>query len=450
MLRKTSHRYSFLILPGIYLLDTILIILFVRQFRFENEYIHFASLIFLWFFISYFTKFYEVYRNTKPAEIISKTIKQVIIFDLSTVTFFHFLSIQFPHRTFLKYLILLNFSLLLFKLFIYVLLKFYRARGGNIRNFVIVGYNDETQKLKQILEARKDYGYHFYTFFGKGNDPDIEGDYQKLKPYLEKYAIDVIFCSLKECSDTQIKEIVNYADDHFINVKFIPDNKEILSKSLKIDYFDYFPVLSMSKSPLDKPANQLIKRTFDLVFSLIVILGILSWLVPILGLLIKLESKGPVFFKQKRNGINYEPFYCYKFRSMYPNNLADSMQVRKGDDRITGIGKLLRQTSIDELPQFINVFKGEMSVVGPRPHMVKENERFLKRIDKFMGRHYVKPGITGLAQVKGFRGEVRTDEDIINRVKYDLFYIENWSLWLDIKIVLFTVFNIIKGDDKAY
>ena len=450
MKKKSTHRYSFLILPGIYLIDSVLIYFFAHYFHFEKEYIYVGSLLILWFFISYFTKFYEVYRNTKPAEIISKTIKQVIIFDLSVISFFHFLSIQFPHKTLLKYLLILNFSLLLFKLIVFLLLKFYRAKGGNIRNYIIVGYNKETQQLREIIEKRKDYGYHFYAFIGKGNSDEIEGDYSNIKDYLEKYAIDVIFCSLKECSDEQIKELIDYTDNHFIDLKFIPDNKEILSKNLKIDYFDYYPVLTMNKSPLDKPTNKFVKRVFDIIFSSLVIVGLLSWLTPLLGLLIKLESKGPIFFKQARNGINYHPFNCYKFRSMRPNKLADTQQVKKGDSRVTRIGKILRKTSIDELPQFINVFIGEMSVVGPRPHMVKENERFSKRVDKFMARHYVKPGITGLAQVKGYRGEVKTDDDIINRVKYDLYYIENWSLWLDIKIIFLTVINIFRGEEKAY
>ncbi len=447
--RKT-HRYSFLLLPSIYLLDSILIFIFIRQFHFQQPVLYFLILNIIWFIISYFTKFYEVYRNTKPAEIISKTIKQVLIFDLSIISFFHFLSISQSNRFLIKELLILNVSLLVFKLLIYVLLKFYRAKGGNIRTYTIVGYNEETQKFKDILEARVDYGYKFDSFFGSTGLSNVKSDYNQLIPYLKRNPVDVIFCSLKECSDDQIKNIIIYADDHFMSVKFIPDNKEILGKDLKIDYFEYFPVLSLNKSPLDKPVNKIIKRIFDIVFSLLVIVLFLWWLIPLIGLFIKLESKGPILFRQKRNGINYKPFECYKFRSMRPNNLADIKQVTKDDNRITKLGKFLRKTSIDELPQFINVLKGDMSVVGPRPHMVKENERFLKRIDKFMGRHYVKPGITGLAQVKGYRGEVKTDDDIINRLKYDLFYIENWSLWLDIKIILFTVFNVIRGDDKAY
>ncbi len=450
MNRKKTHRYSFLILPIIYLLDSLLIFLFIRNFNFEQPLLLFVIFDIVWFVISYFTKFYEIYRNTKPAEIISKTIKQVLIFDLSIVTFFHFLTIYSSHRFLLKYLFILNLLLFIFKFLIYIFFKYYRAKGGNIRSFLIVGYNEETVKFRNILNVRVDYGYIFDSFFGKGNNPEIEGSYDELKAYLDRNPVDVIFCSLKECSNTQIKDIINYADNHFISVKFIPDNKEILGKQLKVDYFDYYPVLSLNKSPLDKPVNKVIKRLFDLIFSSCIIICFLSWLVPIIGLIIKLESKGPVFFKQKRNGINYELFNCYKFRSMFPNNLADIKQVSKNDNRITGIGKILRKTSLDELPQFLNVFKGEMSVVGPRPHMVNENERFLKKIDKFMERHYIKPGITGLAQVKGYRGEVKTDEDIIYRVKYDLFYIENWSLWLDIKIILFTIFNIFRGDKKAY
>ncbi len=450
MIRKKTHRYSFLILPAIYLIDSLLIFWFVNYFDFKQPLLFFIIFDIIWFVISYFTKFYEVYRNTKPAEIISKTLKQTLIFDLSIVTFFHFLTIYPSNRFLLKKLLILNSLIFAFKFLIYIFLKFYRSKGGNVRTYLIVGYNEETIKFKNILDTRLDYGYKFDSFFGKGDNPDIQGEYDDLKAYLNKNPVDVIFCSLKECSNEQIKDIINFADNHFMSVKFIPDNNEILGKQLKVDYFDYYPVLSLNKSPLDKPVNKFIKRLFDFIFSGCIIVCILSWLTPLLGILIKLESKGPVFFKQKRNGINYKPFNCYKFRSMHPNHLADIKQVSKNDNRVTKIGKFLRKTSIDELPQFINVFLGDMSVVGPRPHMVKENERFLKKIDKFMTRHYIKPGITGLAQVKGYRGEVKTDEDIINRLKYDLFYIENWSLWLDIKIILFTAFHIVKGDEKAY
>jgi putative colanic acid biosynthesis UDP-glucose lipid carrier transferase len=202
--------------------------------------------------------------------------------------------------------------------------------------------------------------------------------------------------------------------------------------------------------PLDIEVNKRLKRIFDIVFSLVVILGILSWITPLIAVLIRLESKGPVFFKQKRNGLNYEEFYCYKFRSMHLNPIADLEQVQKNDPRITKVGKIIRKTSIDELPQFMNVLLGNMSVVGPRPHMVSHTEMYAKSVDKFMVRHFIKPGITGLAQINGFRGEVETETDIINRVKYDIFYLENWTLLLDVKIIFTTIINTIKGEKKAY
>ena len=233
-------------------------------------------------------------------------------------------------------------------------------------------------------------------------------------------------------------------------MKFIPDNKDIYSKKLKYEYYDYIPILILRDIPLSNTINKITKRIFDVIFSSAVIVLLLSWLTPLIALLIKLESKGPVFFKQSRNGFNYKEFDCYKFRSMTPNKDAHKYQVTRGDQRITKVGKFIRKTSIDELPQFYNVLFGDMSVVGPRPHMVSHTDMYAKRIDKFMVRHFVKPGITGLAQISGFRGEVESDADIINRVKYDIFYIENWSLLLDLKIIFQTFFNAIKGEDKAY
>ncbi len=178
----------------------------------------------------------------------------------------------------------------------------------------------------------------------------------------------------------------------------------------------------------------------------------LSWLVPVLGILIKIESKGPVFFKHTRHGLNYKEFTCYKFRSLSNHLANDADHVKENDDRVTKIGKFIRRTSIDELPQFINTFLGSMSIVGPRPHMISYTSEYSKKIDKykFTYRHSVKPGITGLAQIKGFRGEVKSDIDIVNRIKFDIFYIENWSLLLDLNIIFQTIFNTFKGEEKAY
>jgi putative colanic acid biosynthesis UDP-glucose lipid carrier transferase len=219
---------------------------------------------------------------------------------------------------------------------------------------------------------------------------------------------------------------------------------------MKLDYYGFVPVLSVRELPFDKPGVKLAKRIFDIVFSLFVIIFFLSWITPILYFLIKRESKGPLFFKQIREGIKGDTFMCYKYRSMGVNRSADKIQATKGDIRVTKMGKIIRKTSIDELPQFFNVLFGDMSVVGPRPHMLSQSEIFKKIVNKYMVRHFVKPGITGLAQVKGYRGEIENYKDIKNRVKYDIFYIENWSFFLDMKIIYQTVKNAIKGEDKAY
>ncbi|MFT6794870.1 MAG: putative colanic acid biosynthesis UDP-glucose lipid carrier transferase, partial [Maribacter sp.] len=230
---------------------------------------------------------------------------------------------------------------------------------------------------------------------------------------------------------------------------FIPDNKEIFTKELKLDFYEYLPILSLREIPLDSTFNRFYKRMFDVIISLFVVFFILSWLFPIIGLFIILESKGPVYFIQNRPGFKEEGFLCYKFRTMRINDDTEKSATRN-DPRVTKLGALLRRTSLDELPQFINVLLGDMSIVGPRPHLWRQNHEYNSTVQRYMLRHYVSPGITGLAQAKGFRGEIQTNEDIINRIRYDVFYIENWSILLDIKIMIQTAVNIIKGEDKAY
>ncbi len=216
----------------------------------------------------------------------------------------------------------------------------------------------------------------------------------------------------------------------------------------------YFPVqfvaVSVSEIPLDKEVNKVLKRGFDACFSLFAILFILSWLIPLLALLIKCESKGPVFFLQKRTGANNREFRCIKFRTMVANPWSDTLQATKNDPRVTLVGAFLRRFSLDELPQFINVLKGDMSVVGPRPHAVPMNLVFKKQIDSYDNRHRIKPGITGLAQVLGYRGEISNHWQIRSRVRLDHFYIRNWSFFLDLTIVYKTMGKLITGKSDVY
>ena len=211
-----------------------------------------------------------------------------------------------------------------------------------------------------------------------------------------------------------------------------------------------FPIISLRPEPLENADNAFKKRVFDMLFSGFVIIFILSWLFPILAILIKLESKGPVFFKQLRSGRNNKNFWCYKFRSMKVNSESDTKQATKEDDRITMIGRFLRKTNLDEFPQFFNVLLGSMSIIGPRPHMIKHTEQYRAIIDRYMVRHYFKPGITGWAQVNGFRERQTLMNLMEARVNHDIWYFENWSLMLDIKIIFQTVINMFYGEKNAY
>lgn len=405
-----------------------------------------------WAIIAFFIKFYSIYRFTTPVEITSKIIKQGILFLLVIIAFFPFSKEVLFSGKAVAYFMVSSFSLItIFKYLLFYYLKKYRVvTGSNYRNTVIIGYTPESVRLKKLFETRIDYGYRFLGFFSdKKTNSNIKGKLDTLNNFILDNNVDEIYCSLNEMSNDQLKKLVQFADDNGKTIKFIPDAKQIFSKNLKMEYYEVFPVLSLQKTLLHDPLTKAFKRGFDIVFSTIVIVGVLSWLTPLLAIAIRIESKGPIFFKQGRPGIDEKEFFCYKFRSMQIN-ITTEKEASKNDPRVTKIGRVLRKTSLDEMPQFINVLLGDMSVVGPRPHLWSQNKAYANRINRYMVRHYVKPGITGLAQVRGFRGEIETDEDMINRIKYDVFYIENWSLILDIKIIIQTVVNIFKGEDKAY
>lgn len=448
-------RYSKYIRPLSILLDIVtLLVLFPNFFKGLNvNNLHFGLFLFIsWVIVSFFTKFYEVFRYTTPVEIITKIVKQAVFFGLLIIAFFPFhKQAIFSGKAISIYLLVLFLIIILFKTLLFYYLKKYRlSTGNNFRNVIILGFSEEAMNLKNIFHSRDDYGYRFKGFFSdKIKNNEIIGKTAEIPTFCLENNIDEIYCSLNEITNDQMKELVEFSDENKIEIKFIPDSTAIFSKNFRTNYYDLFPVLTLQKTPLHHPSIQIIKRVFDVIFALIVFVGVLSWLTPLLAILIKLESKGPVFFKQSRPGINEEEFICYKFRSMQLNGLTET-EASKNDPRVTKIGRFIRKTSIDEIPQFYNVLKGEMSVVGPRPHLWSQNVAYGNKVKKYMVRHYVKPGVTGLAQVKGFRGEIETDDDMINRIKFDVFYIENWSFIMDIKIIIQTVVNIFKGEEKAY
>jgi putative colanic acid biosysnthesis UDP-glucose lipid carrier transferase len=448
------RRYSKYIRPISVLTDLVIIsILFLFIFKNQNLSTYFLIyLLFSWGIIAVLVGFYKVYRFTKPIEIVTKIIKQAGIFFLTVIAYFPFTEDSFfSERAFFVFISWTLTLVLVSKFLMHYLLKEYRIiTGSNYRNTAIIGYSSEAIRLKNLFDTKIEYGYHFLGFFSdKKVNQDIKGKLEDLKLLILNNEVDEIYCSLNELSNANLKNLIEFTEDNNKIIKFIPDSTEIFSKNLKMDYYEFFPVLSLKKTILNDTGIKLFKRSFDIVFSLIVIVTILSWLIPILAFLIKRESEGPVFFKQGRPGIDEKEFFCYKFRSMKVNTITEK-EASKNDPRVTSIGKFIRKTSIDETPQFFNVLLGDMSIVGPRPHLWAQNKTYSNKIKKYMDRHCVKPGITGLAQVSGFRGEIESESDMVNRIKLDIFYIENWSFFMDLKIIFQTIVNIFKGEEKAY
>ncbi|CAM3930544.1 undecaprenyl-phosphate glucose phosphotransferase [Flavobacterium sinopsychrotolerans] len=455
MTASQTGRYSKYIRPISISIDLIVILIlgffFFKDLNFNIErFLVYQS--FGWITVAFFIRFYEIYRFTTPLEIISKIVKQGVIFLLITIAFFPFSKqVVFSRLMVAMFIFSVMLLITISKFLLFYYLKEYRIiTGSNYRNAVIIGYTPEAIALKNLFETRSDYGYRFLGYFSdKKSNQNITGKLVDLKPFVIENSVDEIYCSLNEISNENLKDLIDFADENYKKIKFIPDTKEIFSKNLKIDYYEFFPVLSLKKTMLHEPATMIFKRVFDIVFSISIITVLLSWLIPLLAILIKLESRGPVFFKQGRPGIDENEFLCYKFRSMKINKTTEK-EASKNDPRVTKIGRFMRKTSLDEMPQFLNVLLGDMSVVGPRPHLWAQNKVYGNKVKKYMVRHCVKPGITGLAQVNGFRGEIQTEDDMINRIKFDVFYIENWSLILDLKIIFQTVINIFKGEEKAY
>ena len=452
MVKKYAGRYSIYLRPISVIFDLLVLNTFIYLFL-EKGLIQPLNILvfsFLWVISALITKFYEIYRFTKLIKIISYVFYQALLFSIVVFAFFGIVESQNPGLSKTLTFLLYTFALIsLFKFTLFYALQSYRLGfGGNFRKTIIIGNNESVSELKEFFITQKELGYENRKTFNFKTPTDL--NLNECFDFIVSRNIDEVYCSANELEENQINLLIEFCENNFKILKFISKRGGLLSKKLKTDTYGLSTVQSLREMPLSNDFNTFLKRVFDIFFSLLVIFFFLSWITPIIGLLIKIESRGPVFFKQTRNGIKFREFTCYKFRSMVENTNADIQQATKNDKRVTIVGKILRKTSLDELPQFYNVLIGNMSVVGPRPHMIRENERYSKSVNKFMVRHFVKPGITGLAQVKGFRGEIETDEDIINRVKYDIYYLENWSLILDLNIVFLTSINFLTGHKKAY
>ncbi len=346
-------------------------------------------------------------------------------------------------------------SLLLNRFLHLALYYFFQSKRYVGRRVLIIGYNDRAKKLVEYLE-QEPIRTEIVGFCEHEEAVDELTNYPILcKPQdalevSKEHNVTEIFSTIAPEQEVALYKLMNQAEQSLIRFKIIPDITHFIRKPVHVDYIYDMPVLSLRKEPLEDIGNRIKKRFFDVVFSSLVILLLLSWLVPLVGLLIWLESRGPIFFVQQRSGKDGKVFNCLKFRSMKVNKDANEKQATKNDARITKLGSFLRKSSIDELPQFFNVWIGDMSIVGPRPHMIRHTDDYSRLINHYMIRHFLKPGITGWAQIHGYRGEIKRVEDIHGRVEYDLWYLENWSLWLDMRIILLTAYNMVRGEKNAY
>ena len=345
---------------------------------------------------------------------------------------------------------------LLINRFIYLgINKYFRNSGYLVKKVIILGYNDTAKKLAKYFEEdglnTQLIGYieNDENIYELSHYPVLAGVSNTLQ-IAKKLNIQEIFSTITPEQNKDIYNLMYQSEKECIRFKIVPNLSIFISREVHIEYFGELPILSLRSEPLDDVGNRIKKRSLDIIVSVFAIVCILSWLVPLLGILIFLESGLPIFFKQLRTGKDKKPFYCWKFRSMKFNKEAHLRQATQNDKRITKIGKFIRKTSLDEFPQFLNVFRGEMSLVGPRPHMVKHTSDYSQIVDDYMVRQFIKPGITGWAQINGYRGEISNPEQIQMRVNKDLWYLENWTLWLDIQILFLTIYYVFKGDKNAY
>jgi putative colanic acid biosynthesis UDP-glucose lipid carrier transferase len=354
----------------------------------------------------------------------------------------------------LYFYILFTTLLVLLRVAFLKYVKQIRKKGYNSRSVLIVGANYNGKLIADRLTSDLTYGYKLHGYFDENNHVNVVnylGKIEAMETYLASKKIDEVYIATDQEISSKIDYVIELCERFMIRLKFVPAFfNHTKSRRVSIDYYGNIPVMMFREEPLTNPFNRLVKKGFDLVFSLIVILGIFTWLFPILILFVKLSSKGPIFFKQIRSGENNNEFICYKFRTMKVNSVSDEIQASKNDTRITKIGAFMRKTNLDELPQFFNVLIGNMSVVGPRPHMIKHTLEYSELINNYLIRHFAKPGITGWAQVNGYRGETKELDDMQKRVDFDIWYIENWSFLLDLKIIWRTIVNMIQGDKNAY
>lgn len=354
------------------------------------------------------------------------------------------------------YLLLFFISSLIVRFIAIQIMAYFIRKGYVSQNIAVLGYNSNTMKFIQHFLNDNQCGIIFKglitdkVFPREQVFPVFRSHNFDIENFIQKEDISQLFIAQMSNIPSEILDkIILYCSRNHIEILYIPYSQSSDFTRLEVEYIDTLPILKIKNFPLDIPVNQIIKELFDKIFALFVCLFLLSWLFPIIAFIIYVDSGRPIFFTQKRTGLNGRKFNCIKFRTMIQTNTNSIIETKRNDKRITRVGHFLRKSSLDELPQFFNVLKGDMSIVGPRPHMIVQDVYYDEVIEKYFLRHYVKPGITGLAQVKGFRGAIDCDADMEKRINADLYYVRNWSFLLDVKIVVQTIWLTIRGDENA-
>ncbi|WP_194973543.1 exopolysaccharide biosynthesis polyprenyl glycosylphosphotransferase [Aquiflexum lacus] len=456
-MKKRLYKYF----PWVFVLGDIAAVslsFFISTFLFQHfsdfkglDFLNFPVFIMIWMVITILKEDFKFERTSEPNQTFKKLMGSLAWFlVIISMIWMPFHDNALRLLSFVSLAAILFFVLLFYRISWHYFIKRLHVQGFDFRKAVIIGSGGMGNRLEDVFKLRKDFGIKFLGYYDDiEKSTNTRGKIESFFEEAETLGIDLIY--INEFLDKKIiKKVIAFADDHFIKVKIIPSGALQLEKNLSFSRYGDLTVINVNEIPLDHVVHRFLKRSFDIIFSLFVIIFILSWLIPLVGILIKLESKGPIFFIQERNGVNNKIFLCLKFRSMTPNDYADTHQAVKNDPRVTRIGSFLRHSSLDEMPQFINVLLGDMSIVGPRPHPIPINKAFKNQIEKYNSRHKIKPGITGLAQVKGYRGEIEKPHQIRSRVRLDYFYIQNWTLLLDLKICILTVYELVLNRKNAY
>ena len=422
----------------------------------EYQYIvYFLVANMIWLFSAYVNATYISENYFNFDQFARRSLKAFVLFSIIILLFIFLYKYNYS-----RLFIILNFvgfgGTIIITRLIFLLIIFYFKKGAKFsKKIIILGYNDLSKRLvNYFLTTNQNLSMEGY-FDDQQEVHEVSifpilGNRKDCVPYAIENGITEIYSTLSPEKYSYVYDLAQTAETNMIRFKFVPDFHLFVNRNIHIDFIQDIPILSLRSEPLEDITARIQKKLFDIVFSTLVITLVLSWLVPVLAVLIKINSKGPVFFVQLRSGKNNNQFHCYKFRTLRVNKEADLKQVTQDDNRLTSLGKFLRKTNLDELPQFFNVFLGNMSVVGPRPHMLRHTEDYSRILNEYMIRHFVKPGVTGWAQVNGFRGEIKQEEQLRKRIEHDIWYMENWSLWLDLRTIFLTILVTIKGDKNAY